>query len=368
MLACDLYHDKPDIKLGDALGNELEADDRLEGRNSMRTILCRRAVLGALFSVAVVTAPQVANAADPVKIRISTPAVESDWHARMLTVFKDQLERSSPGQFDVEIHLNATLFKQGTEPAAMQRGNLEMAMISAQDIAKQIPAWSVFTAGYLIRDPEHQTKVFDGAIGEEFYGMVADDMGLQILTVAYLGTRQLNLRTAAKVSTPADLAGVKLRMPGSEAWLFLGTALGAAPTPMAFGEVYTGLQTGAIDGQDNPLPTDKAAKFYEVTKQIVLTSHLVDGIFLTMSGKAWGALTDPQKAAVSAAARAARDYNNENRIRDEGELVAFFKDKGLAVYAPDVATFRAAVQKAYLGSPFSKDWPNGIVDRVNAVQ
>ena len=78
--------------------------------------------------------------ADPVRLRISTPAVESDWHARMLTVFKDELEQAAPGEFDVEIHLNATLFKQGTEPAAMQRGNLDMAMISAQDIAKQVPA------------------------------------------------------------------------------------------------------------------------------------------------------------------------------------------------------------------------------------
>ena len=84
----------------------------------------------------------------------------------MLFIFKEWLERSAPGEFDVEIHLNATLFKQGTEPAAMQRGNLDMALISAQDIAKQIPGWSIFTAGYLIRDPEHQQKVFGGDIGE----------------------------------------------------------------------------------------------------------------------------------------------------------------------------------------------------------
>lgn len=333
----------------------------------MTRMLCRRALLGAALAAAVAMAPQVANAAEPVKIRISTPAVESDWHAKMLTVFKDELDKSSPGQFDVEIHLNASLFKQGTEPAAMQRGNLEMALISAQDIAKQIPAWSVFTAGYLIRDPEHQAKVFDGPIGDEFYKLVADEMGLKILTVAYLGTRQLNLRTDKTIATPADLAGVKLRMPGSDAWQFLGSALGAAPTPMAFGEVYTALQTGAVDGQDNPLPTNKAAKFYEVTKQIVLTSHLVDGIFMTLSGKAWDKLNDSQKAAVMAAAKAARSYNNQNRIRDEAELVAFFKQQGLKVYEPDVAAFRDAVQKAYLGSPFSKDWPKGVVERVNAV-
>jgi tripartite ATP-independent transporter DctP family solute receptor len=306
--------------------------------------------------------------ADPVRLRISTPAVESDWHAKMLTVFKDELEQAAPGAFDVEIHLNATLFKQGTEPAAMQRGNLDMAMISAQDIAKQVPAWSLFTAGYLIRDPGHQKKVFRGDIGSEFYAMVEEEMGIHILDVGYLGTRQLNLRTDKQITTPEDLAGTKLRMPGSDAWQFLGTALGAAPVSIAFGEVYTALQTGVVDGQDNPLPTDKAAKFYEVTKQIVLTSHLVDAVFLSISGKAWENLSDDQKAAVTAAAQKATAYNDENRIADEAQLVAFFEDQGLKVYEPDRDAFSQRVQKMYLESDFAADWPAGIVDRINAVQ
>ena len=249
----------------------------------------------------------------------------------------------------------------------MQRGNLDMAMISAQDIAKQIPAWSVFTAGYLIRDPEHQQKVFRGDIGKEFYKMVEDQMNIHILDVGYLGTRELDLRGDKKITTPEDLAGVKLRMPGSDAWQFLGTALGANPTPMAFGEVYTGLQTGAIDGQDNPLPTDKAAKFYEVTNQIVLTDHLVDAIFLSISKITWDKLSPEQQKKVTDAAMAATAYNNENRIKDEAELVQFFKDQGLKVYKPDVDAFRKHVQEMYLKSDFAKDWPAGIVDRVNAV-
>ncbi|MBL4646862.1 MAG: sialic acid TRAP transporter substrate-binding protein SiaP [Rhizobiales bacterium] len=329
-----------------------------------RTALASIAAFG--IAGALTLAP--ALAADAVKLRISTPAVASDWHAKMLTVFKDTLEASNPGEFNVEIHLNATLFKQGTEPTAMQRGNLDMAMISAQDIAKQIPAWSVFTAGYLIRDPAHQQAVFRGDIGKEFYAMVADKMGIQILDVGYLGTRQLNLRTDTKIMNPSDLAGTKLRMPGSDAWQFLGKALGAAPTPLAFGEVYTSLQTGVVDGQDNPLPTVKAAKFYEVTKQIVLTSHLVDAIFLSMSGKSWGALSTDQQSAVTAAAQAATAYNNKNRMADEAQLVAFFEGEGLKVYEPNRAAFRDQVQSMYLKSEFAKTWPEGIVDRVNGVK
>ncbi|PXF28727.1 C4-dicarboxylate ABC transporter [Pokkaliibacter plantistimulans] len=306
--------------------------------------------------------------ADPLKIRISSPAVETDWHARMLTVFKDELEKTSPGQFDVNIFLNASLFKQGTEPAAMQRGNLDMAMISAQDISKQIPEWSVFTAGYLIRSPEHQQHVFNSPLGQQFYKMVEEKMHIKILDVGYLGSRELNLRDDKEIRTPADLAGEKLRMPGSKEWQFLGQALGANPVPLAFGEVYTALQTGAVDGQDNPLPTVQAAKFYEVTKQIVLTNHLVDAIFLSMSMKTYDKLTDEQKQHVQEAAAKAVAFNNAGRIADEQKLVQFFRDQGLKVYEPDVNAFRQHVQEMYKSSEIAKSWPAGVVDQINAIQ
>jgi TRAP-type transport system periplasmic protein len=306
--------------------------------------------------------------AEATTIRISTPAAPGDWHAEMLYIFKEWLERSTHGAFDVEVHLSGTLFQQGTEPVAMQRGNLEMALISAQDIAKQIPEWSVFTAGYLIRDPEHQQAVFSSELGQEFLGRVKEEMSIKILGVAYLGTRQLNLRDVREVRTPDDLAGVKLRMPGADTWIFLGEALGADPTPMAFTEVYLGLQTGTIDGQDNPLPTNRAARFYEVTSQIVLTSHLVDGVFVALAGQVWDALDEGQQARVQSAADAAIRFNNENRIREEEELVAFFESEGLTITEPDLDAFRSHVQALYLDSPFSADWSEGLIDRINAVE
>ncbi len=327
---------------------------------SRRTILGGAAVLGA------VSLPGFGQT--KTVLRISTPAVPDDWHGKMWTVFKDSLDKSAPGEFDVQINLNASLFKQGTEPAAMARGNLELAAISAQDIAKILPEYSIFTAGYLIRDPDHQQKVFNGPIGAEMYKAVAEKMEVQILSIGYLGSRQVNLREVRAVKTPADLKGVKLRMPGSKEWLFLGEALGATPTPLAFGEVYLGLKTGTIDGQDNPLPSVRAAKFYEVTKQIVMTSHLTDGIFIAISSKSYDAMSAPQKQKVAAAAQAAVAYNNENRIKEEAQLVDFFKQQGLQVSTPDVDAFRRTVQAAYQNSDYAKVWPKGLVDRINAVK
>ena len=337
----------------------------------MKLSLLRRSLLATATAAALLAVgglPTTALAQNKTVLRISTPAVPEDWHAKMWTVFKESLDKSAPGEFDVQINLNGTLFKQGTEPAAMARGNLELSAISAFDIAKLVPEFSIFTAGYVIRDPQHLMKVFEGPIGEEMFKPVAEKMEVTVLQPIYLGTRQVNLREAKNVKVPADLKGVKLRMPGSKEWLFLGDALGATATPLAFGEVYMALKTGTIDGQDNPLPSVRAAKFYEVTKQIVMTSHLVDGIFIAISNKAWNAMTPAQKQKVKAAAVAASQFNNENRIKEEGQLVDFFKQQGLQVTTPDVDAFRKHVQDVYLNSEYAKTWPKGLLERINATK
>ena len=327
--------------------------------------LTRRCVTPMLLGLALCASLSPLMAQTKIPLRISTPAVPDDWHAKMWTVFKESLDKAAPNQFDVQIHLNASLFKQGAEPAAMARGNLELTTVSAFDMAKLVPEFSIFTAGYIVRDPQHQQKVFNGPIGDELFKAVADKMEITVLSTAYLGTRQVNLREARNVRTPADLKGIKLRMPGSKEWLFLGETLGATATPLAFGEVYMGLKTGTIDGQDNPLPTVRAAKFYEVTKQLVLTNHLVDSLFIAIASKTWNGMTAVQKQAVKTAAQAAATFNNDNRIKEEAQIVDFFKQQGLQVSTPDVEAFRKSVQDAYAKSDYAKVWTKGMLERIN---
>ena len=298
-------------------------------------------------------------------LRLSTPASATDQRVIAL------VEKFGPAIADFatfQPHMNATLFKQGTELEAIARGNLEMSIASAQELATLIPGWSIFTAGYLLRDADHQKKVFASGVMDELKKQAEDKLGVKLISVMYLGKRHVNLRTEKEVKTPADLAGVKLRMPGGDSWQFLGKALGASPLPMAFTEVYTALQTGAIDGQDNPLPTNRDSKFYEVTKQIVLTAHLVDQNYLAISKKVFDKLTPDQQKKLLAAAGEASEFGRQNQLKLESELEGFFKEKGLKVYAPDVEAFRAHVQKEYLASKFSKDWPAGMVDKINAVK
>jgi TRAP-type C4-dicarboxylate transport system substrate-binding protein len=131
----------------------------------------RLSLLGACALIFTLSLPGITQA--KTMLRISTPAVPDDWHAKMWTVFKDSLEKSAPGEFDVQINLNAALFKQGAEPTAMARGNLELSTVSAADIAKQVPEFSIFTAGYVVRDPAQQQKIFSGPIGAELFKTVS---------------------------------------------------------------------------------------------------------------------------------------------------------------------------------------------------
>lgn len=296
-------------------------------------------------------------------LRFSAVFSDKDIRAQMAQKFADGLGEG----FAFEPYYGGNLFKQGTELVALQRGNLEMGNIAPQDVANQVPEFSILTAAYVFRDADHMRAFFASDIGKQMVGRAEEQLGIKILGPTYFGTRQVGLKPDTEIRTPADMAGIKLRMPGGDAWQFLGKALGANPTPMAYAEVYTGLQTGAIDGQDNPLPNVQNMKFYEVMSQIVLTGHLVGYDLLTISKTAWDKLSAEQQATVQAAATAAIDWSQAEHLKQEGELARSFEEKGLKIYTPDVEAFREHAQKMYLESDLAKSWPEGLLEQINGL-
>lgn len=321
----------------------------------------RRFLAGAGLIATMAAFPALAQ--DKPKLRFSAVFSEQDIRAEMMKMFADSVK----DDFVFEGYYGGNLFKQGTELVALQRGNLEMGNIAPQDISKQIPAWSILTAGYLFRDAAHLKAFFASDPGAEMKQMTEDKLGVKVLGPTYFGVRQVGLKPTKEIKTPADMAGIKLRMPGGDAWQFLGSALGANPTPMAYAEVYTGLQTGAIDGQDNPLPNVENMKFYEVMSQIILTSHLVGFDLLTVAKKAWDEMGAEKQGRFQAAADKAIDFSTQKHLAREKELVEVFKSKGLKLYEPDVAAFRKFAQEKYLASDLAKDWPPGMIEKINAL-
>ena len=303
-------------------------------------------------------------AQDKPKLRFAAVFSDKDIRADMIKVFAKEIE----ADYTVETFLGGSLFKQGTELVALQRDNLELGNVAPQDISKQIPAWSILTSAYLFRDANHLNAFFASDLGAQMKKMVEDQVKVKILGPTFFGTRQVGLKPKKKINKPEDLAGIKLRMPPGDAWQLLGRSLGANPTPMAYAETYTGLQTGAIDGQDNPLPNVQNMKFYEVMSQIVLTSHLVAFDVLCMNLKTWNGLGAAKQRSFQAATDKALGWSVQEHLKREAELADAFRKQGLDVYTPDVGAFRAYAQKVYLASDEAKEWAPGILDRILAVK
>jgi TRAP-type transport system periplasmic protein len=323
----------------------------------------RRAALKAGAALAAAGALPARAQARPT-IRFAAVFSDKDIRAEMIRMFAKDVE----GDFSLETFYNGSLYKQGTELVALQRDNLEMGNVAPQDISKQVPAWSILTSAYLFRDANHLNSFFGSDLGTHMKTVAEDQLKVKILGPTFFGTRQVGLKPKKKINTPADMAGIKLRMPGGDAWQLLGRSLGANPTPMAYAEVYTGLQTGAIDGQDNPLPNVQNMKFYEVMSQIVLTSHLVGFDVLTVNLKTWTGMPPAKQKAFQASADKAIRWSASEHLKREAELADAFRKQGLDVYVPDVDAFRTYAQKVYMASDEAKEWPKGMLEKINALK
>jgi len=305
-----------------------------------------------------------ANKNKPVELVYTMTAVPTDAHAGAMRVFKETVERVSGGNIKVKTYDSASLFKQEQEVSAVRSGQADMTATAAPWLTDGSPWISMFTAGYIFKSYDHMTKVLNGDIGKVIFERVAKEQGIRPLGAQYLGTRQLNMVKDVWIKTPEDLKGVKLRMPNSDSWLFLGKALGANPTPISFSELYMALQTKTVDGQDTPLPSAKNAKFYEVTKSIPLTHHFVDSVWPAINEAKWQSLSDQQKGWVMEGVRAGIKYCDETNLKAEAELVEFFKKAGLKVYNADIDAFSKHVLNEYLNSAYAKKWDMNVYKQI----
>lgn len=302
------------------------------------------------------------------EIRISTAAPDNSPLSDAFRMIKTRMETKFPGAIKVSVHTASSLFRQGTELPAMQRGNLEMASPVTFEIEAQLPEYGVFSAAYLFRDADHLIKTFRSDIGKEYYDDVASKVGLVILDTAYLGTRTVNLNNDKKVEKPSDLAGTKMRMPPGAAFQVLAKALGATPVAMPITEVYLGLKTGQIDAQDNPTNMTRDWKFHEVTKQVVLTKHLVQPVFIAMAKPAFDKLTAAQQTELRAVSREAADMQIAKTLADEKSAVDTFRAASIRVTEPDANLFRGVVFKEYESAGMTAKWKPGLMARIQAVK
>jgi tripartite ATP-independent transporter DctP family solute receptor len=336
----------------------------------VKRIIAALAVLAVAAFVASAEATQE-QAGGTITLTWSTASVPGDAHTEAIPVVKAELEKLSNGTMTIDYYHSGQLFSQNDDQNAAMMGKVDMVYSSAAWLAQHVPTMSMFAAAFTFQSYTQMTKTFNGPTGDKVFEQ-ALKLGYRPLMAYYLGTRQLNLtEKVGPITKPEQMKNVKFRVPNAPAWIAMGKALGANPTPMAFGEVYMGLKTGTIDGQDNPLPTDQAAKFYEVTKYIVLTSHVVDSVWPTINEKKWQSLSKKQQGWLMKALEKGREFCDTTNLKKEETILDFFKQQGLVIVdKPDKAAFAAYAKNFYAteGKDISKDWDWALYDSIQKIK
>jgi tripartite ATP-independent transporter DctP family solute receptor len=311
-------------------------------------------------------------AADEIKLTWSSIAQPDSAHSQGMKKFKEEVERLSDGRITAELYFAGQIFTQEQELAACREGTLDMAFYAANWVAEFVPYVSMFGAAYTFVDYNHIRKVFDGEIGQQVFEDVVKATGVRPLSAFYLGTRELNVvEKVGEVRHPDDLKGVKLRVPSSPAWIAMGKALGANPTPMSFGEIYMGLKTGAIEGQDNPLRGAQDNKFYEVAKYFTLTDHVVDTVWASINEKRWQSFSAEDQAIIKEAMITAQKHTDQLVLEMDAGIKQYLLDQGCVIIEDaDKAAFQEHAKSSYQNESqeISQNWDWDLYDKIQAAK
>lgn len=303
---------------------------------------------------------------DKKTINISVLGSPQDTATEVLYTFKEELESLSNGQIEVVIHHSGSLYGQGADERAVLKGNLEMTYVDAASVAQHLPEASMYNAAYIWKNYEHMNAVMTSDIGKAFFEKVAKEVGYRPLAAFYHGDRQLNYRDIGReIRTPDDVKGLVLRMPDKPAMVFIGEAMGASVTPLAFGEVYTSLSSGTIDAQDNSMQVTIDHKFYEVTDYVSLTSHVVDSLLPIINEKFWQDLGPELQEMVNQAIAKTKEENDRILLEKKEEAIGFLRENGVTVIEDvDVEAFMNQVQGAYLNNEISAEWDKDVFKKI----
>ena len=227
----------------------------------------------------------------------------------------------------------------------MQLGTADM-VITGESLQNWAPTASLLAIPYGVTSLEQMDRIASGAIGKQINDEIVAKA--QVRPIAYLARGPRNLTAKRAINKPEDLNGLRLRVPNVPLFVAVWTALGARPTPMAFGEVFTSLQNGTIDGQENPLALIKSANFNEVQKFLNKTEHVRSWIYIAISEQRFQSFSAKDKENVIEAGQRAQKYERPLFIADEKALEAELKQKGMTFVDSDQKAFADKSRDAVL--------------------
>lgn len=304
---------------------------------------------------------------DSKAITLKLAHVGSETHQYQIaaTKFKDIVESKSAGSVKVEIYNNGTLGNENETVEQVLDGTLDItAVVADSSFANLVPEMNVFGIPYLFRDLHHIYSTLDGDIGQELIAK-ANDKGMKFLGFWEIGFRHFT-NNKVEIINPEDMAGLKIRVQPSRAWDAHMAALNANGTPLAFNELYSAMDQGVVDGQENPLNTIYSMKFYEVQKYVSLTGHTYSPAAVAMSNKAWKNLSADQQKIVEDAFKEAQLFQREELAKIDENIIEDIKKQGVTVSVPNIEAFRELTKD--VRNVLKDQVPTELVERIEKIQ
>ena len=316
----------------------------------------RRLLLGATTTAAAIAMPTVLRAQATV-IRWGEQLATTHPQVMMAERVAKEVKEKSSGRLDVQVFPNSQLGSGKDMMESVSAGALQFTTDGAGALGAFLPALTLIEAPYLWRDAAHLAKVGAAPVFGAMNEALASRRGMRMLNVTYYGKRHLT--TGSKeVRTPADMAGFKLRVPPVDVFRAMAEAWGARATPIAFPELYLALSQGAVDGQENPLPTIQSGKFFEVQKFLVLTEHIITPRIIIANDAFWKGLPANDRGLLQAAFDAGAAWQDKELLSQEASAVAQLKAAGMTVIEPDLALWRKPVLDQ-VPAKFEERWGKG---------
>ena len=294
-------------------------------------------------------------------MRISISVAQNSHQGVAIDTFAQEVEKRTNGRYKIQTFYSGSLGGERESIEAVQLGTQELTFTSTGPVPNFVPEARILDIPFLFRDKAHARSVLDGAIGQEMLGKF-DSKGFKALAWGENGVRHMTNSKRA-VNAPDDLKGLKMRTMENPVHVAAYKGFGIVTTPMAFPEVFTALQQGTVDGQENPLSVIMAAKFDQVQKHLTLTGHVYSPAIFLMNKGSFDKLSAADKQAFLDAAKEAVKANRARVDEDDAKGVAELRSKGMQVVENvDKAKFQAALTPVY--AEFEKQFGKANIDRI----
>lgn len=278
---------------------------------------------------------------------------ESDPQAQAVSRFADAVEELTDGSVTIEVYPAGQLGGELDILEGLELGTTDMWFGGAGSYNAMSDVGQFFVTPFMFESVNEAMAAYDGALGDAIRERLDEETATVLVDLWARGPRHITANKA--IETPDDLRGVLLRTPENPMFIEAFESFGASPTPMAFPEVFTALQQGTIDGQENPLALIQSSGFAEVQSHLNLTGHVIEPLAIVIADQSWEALSDQQQEAIRQASSEVGDEFQQEVNSEEDRLRAELEAAGMTVVQPDVAAFQEAAQpvREGAGAPFS---------------